>query len=257
MRDLIAITVVLSIAAVSVVFGFLAGVAGDFVTLRYSLLFGLAMALAAALGAAMRRRSADLSQAVRTVDLRDERGTEVRYSSVQFWLMIALMTCCATFLISAAAEIFAGRRATGIPGTALLLGTIGLIFLSFIVAAALGHVSRGGLVLNSHGVSQRGWSFESRLNWADIAGAKPAYNGYPVIMLVGYANADWERRYTTRLWRIDRLPPVPMIEVDCRKFDVDPTALLSFLNAYVDTPDNRAELGTPSALKRAQEVRAG
>lgn len=256
-RDLVAITVVLAIAAASVVFAILAGIAGDFAALRYSLLFGLIMALTAALGAVMRGRSADLSKAAHTVDLGDEQGTELRYSRAQFGLMIALMTCCAILLIAAAAEIFADRGATGIPGATMLLATIAVIFLSFITVAALGHISRGGLVLSSRGISQRGWSFESRLNWADIAGAKTGYNGYPVIMLIGYANADWERRYTTRLWRIDRLPPAPMIEVDCRKFDVDPAALLSFLTAYVDTPDNRAELGTPAALRRAQDLTAG
>ena len=89
------------------------------------------------------------------------------------------------------------------------------------------------MTLSSHGISQRGWSVESRLDWS-------------------CANADWNRRYTTRFWRIDRLPPVPMIPFDCRQFDVDPYGLYGYVRTYVDNPELRVELGTEAALARAR-----
>lgn len=253
-RDILAHAIVIAIAAVAVLFGMISGTAGDYLTLRYSLFFGLIMVLAVALGSAMRRQSGVMSNATHTVDLGDgSRGTEIRYSKAQFALLVALMACSAGFFAFAAIETVLGRQEPGISVAGILFGVIGLALLSFPVLVAFGRISRGSLLLSEHGVAQRGWSFESRLNWADVAGIKPAYNGHPIIMLVAFANTNWDRRYTTRLWKVDRLPPVPMIEIDCRKFDVDPAALLSFLSTYVDTPDNRSELGTPEALARAQQ----
>lgn len=52
-------------------------------------------------------------------------------------------------------------------------------------------------------------------------------------------------------WRIDRLPPVPMIDVDCRKFAVQRDALLDYLRHYVENPAARGELGTEAAIARA------
>ncbi|KAA0092757.1 hypothetical protein CIW49_28605 [Mycolicibacterium sp. P1-18] len=83
---------------------------------------------------------------------------------------------------------------------------------------------------------------------------KTAFNGHPVILLIGYANAQWTPWYATRLWRIDRIPPAPMIEVDCRKFDVDCSALHDYLACYVDGADLRAELGTAAAVERARRT---
>lgn len=250
-RDIAANTLVIAIAAVSMGFGVLSGAAGNFMALRYSLLFGVVMILVVALGATMRKQSIDLSKVTRTVD-GVQPGTEIRHSAAQFVLLVALISCSAALFVLAAVETSAGNLDSVVSATALLFGAIGLILLSFPVTVGLGRVRRGGLELSHYGVSQRGWSFESRLSWSDIAGMKPAYNGHPVILLIAYTNAHWDHRYTTRIWRIDRLPPVPMIEIDCRKFDVDPAVLLSFLSAYVDTPENRTELGTPAARSRAQ-----
>lgn len=251
--DIVANATVIAIAAVSVAFGIASSTAGNYMALRYSLLFGLIMTLVAALGAAMRMQSGSMSNATHTVELGDgSRGTEVRYSKAQFAILVTLMTCSSALFMLAAVETVIGRQAPGISAIGVLLGAIGMALLSFTVFAALGRIKRGGLLLDGCGVAQRGWSFESRLSWAEVAGIKPAHNGYPVILLVGYSNAAWDHRYTTRLWRIDRLPPVPMIEIDCRKFDVDPVALLAYVTAYIETPANRAELGTTAALTRAR-----
>ncbi|WP_141868688.1 hypothetical protein [Arthrobacter sp. SLBN-53] len=241
------------IAVVAIGFGVLSGSAGNTTAMRYGLLFGLIMILVAALGATMRTKNGDLSKDTHMVDIDGDRCcTEIRHSGAQFRLLVALMTCSAALFLSAMIDtvINGDQPASAITGT--LFGAIGLYLVSFPLAAGFGRITRGGLLLSEHGVTQRGWSFENQLSWPDIAGMKPANNGHPIIMLIGYTNTSWQRRYTSRLWKIDRLPPVPMIEIDCRKFSVEPSALLSFLSAYVDTPDNRAELGTPATLDRAR-----
>ncbi|WBP93583.1 hypothetical protein O6072_21420 [Mycolicibacterium neoaurum] len=241
------------IAAVAIGFGVLSGTAGNTTAMRYGLLFGLIMILVAALGATMHTRNGDLSKDTGMVDGDgDHRYTEIRHSGLQFRLLVALMTCSAAFFMSAGIEVVVNREQSANAVIGTLFGAIGLYLVSFPLAAGFGLITRGGLLLSEHGVTQRGWSFENQLSWTDIAGIKPANNGHPIIMLIAYTNTPWQRRYTSRLWKIDRLPPVSMIEIDCRKFGVEPSALLSFLSAYVDTPDNRAELGTPATLDRAR-----
>jgi hypothetical protein len=226
-----------------------AGIAGTAPASKYFLLFALTMALVAALGATMRYRRVGLPGVVRTVVRDGSAVTEIRYSAWQFPILNALMACCAVLPVMAAAEIFTRQRA-GSP-TAVLLGAVGLFFASFLVAVAFGRLRRGRLALSARGIAQRGWSFESGLEWSAVAGIKPVCTDHPAILVIGYRNADWRRRYTTRFWRIDRLPPVPMIEVDCRQFDVDPRVLYDYLRTYVDDPAVRGELGTPAALRRA------
>ncbi|MEV3903732.1 hypothetical protein AB0K11_15515 [Mycobacterium sp. NPDC050551] len=250
-RERLAIGGTLAIAAVSFLTGIVAARGGNATATKYCLLFALAMALVAALGAAIGFRRVGLSAAVRTV--REPGGvpaTEIRYSALQFTLLVSLTVCCAVFFLVAAVEVFV-RRQGGV--AAALLGAGALFFGSFVAMAASGRIRRGGVTLSRRGITHRGWSFESRLEWPAIAGVKPAFNGYPVILLIGYTNADWDRRYTTRLWRIDRLPPVPMIEADCRRMDVDPGVLYRYLQAYVDSPDARSELGSEASLIRARK----
>jgi hypothetical protein len=254
-RERLAIAGTLTIAAVSFATGILAAIAGNTVAPRYCLLFALAMALVAALAAAIRYRRVGLPAALRTVgEPGGVSATEIRCSGCQFALLAALMACCATFCLVAAVEVYVHQRQGGFPAATAVLGAGALFFASFGAAAASGRIRRGGVTLSSRGIAHRGWSFESRLDWSAIAGVKPAFNGYPMILVIGYSNADWDRRYTTRLWRIDRIPPVPMIEVDCRRFDLDPSVLFGYLRAYVESAEARAELGTEAALTRAREL---
>ncbi|WP_233213323.1 hypothetical protein, partial [Mycobacterium hubeiense] len=239
-------------AAMSVLVGFIAARAGNFVALRYCLLFALAVALLVAFGLTARYRRTVLSAAIRTVEDAGVSMTEIRYSAWQFRILIAWIACFAAFCVMAAVDIFI-HDDEGFPGVAVLAAALGLVFMSYLGAAASGRIRRGGVLLSSQGISQRGWNFESRLDWPDIVGVKPAFNGYPMILAIGYANANWDRRYTTRFCRLDRLPPVPMIEFDCRRFDVDPRILYSYVRTYIENPELRAELGTEAALTRARQ----
>jgi hypothetical protein len=248
----LATVAILAIAAVSLGFGLVVAVAGNFTAFRYSISFAAIMSLVAAIGVAIRAQGRDLAGVLRTAESRDSRTTEIPYSGRQFGLLVALMTCVAGTCALAAVELFV-HDDRGFPGGAVFLAGFGLLCLTFPASAATGRIRRGSLALSEQGVTQRGWSFESRLTWNEIAGVNAGFNGHPVILLIGYANSEWKPRYTTRIWRIDRLPPVPMIEIDCRKFDVDCLDLLDYVTCYVENPALRAELGSTAAVTRATQ----
>jgi hypothetical protein len=253
-RFRVATVAILAIAAVSVGFGLIVAVAASFTAFRYSVLFAVIMSLVAAIGVAVRAQDRDLAGVIRTADSRDSRTTEIPYSGRQFGLLVALMTCIAGTCALAAAELLLYDD-NGFPGGAVFLAGFGLLCLTFPASAAMGRIGRGSLGLSEQGVTQRGWSFESGLAWNEIAGVKAGFNGHPVILLIGYANSDWRPRYTTRIWRIDRLPPVPMIEIDCRRFDVHCLDVLHYVTCYVENPGLRAELGSTAAVARAAQAR--
>lgn len=253
LRYYLSVAGLLAFAAISALFGIVVAAAGYFIAVKYFLLFTLLLILAVAYGLVVRHRRGELSVSVRTIERDYVPGTEIRYSTWQFTILIALMGCCMVFCFMASVDILI-HQDEGFPGFAVVTGALGVMFASFMAAVIFGRIRRGGVTLTSHGIAQRGWSFESRLNWSDIAAVKAAANGYPVILAVGYANADWNRRYTTPLWRIDRLPPVPTIEFDCRQFDVDPYILYSYVRTYAENPELRAELGTEAALARAHYI---
>lgn len=241
-----------AIAFFSTMFGIVVAAAGNVIALKYFLLFALLMVLTVAYGLVVRHQRVVLSAAIRTEMTPDGvLGTEIRYSSWQFTILVALMGCGTLFCATAAVETFIYQD-EGFPGFAAVIGALGIMFASFLAVVVSGHVRRGGVTLTSQGIAQRGRSFESRLDWSAFAAFKAATNGYPVILAIAYTNADWPHRYTTRLWRIDRLPPAPMIEFDCRQFDVDPYILYSYVRTYVENPELRAELGTEAALNRAR-----
>ncbi|MGV9799099.1 hypothetical protein ACWDTP_13700 [Mycobacterium sp. NPDC003449] len=251
-RFYLTVTTLIIFALFSTLFGIVVAQAGNLIALRYFLLFALMLVLIAAFPAVARCRRVGLPAAVRTVERDGISGTEIRYSTWQFTILVALMACFAIFCSMGAVEIYI-HQDEGFPGGSVLFGAFGVIFASFVAAVAFGRIHRGGVTLSTQGIVQRGWSFESRLDWSGVAGVTPAFNGYPAILVIGYRNIVWDRRYTTRFWRIDRLPPVPMIQFDCRQFNVDPYVLFNYVRAYIDNPELRAELGTDAALTRARQ----
>lgn len=241
-------------AAFSVLFGLVVASAGNYIAFKYFLLFALILALIAAFPVAARYVRVDLVGAIRTVECDGVPGTEIRYSAWRFRITVALMGCCALFTGLAAVEIFIYQD-DGFPGAAVISGALCIVFVSFVAAVALGRIRRGHITLSSKGIAQRGWSFESRLSWSAVVGVQLAFIGYaglPAVLVGGYANAAWDRRYTTRFWRVDRLPKISMLQIDCRQFDVDPHVLYGYVSAYVDNPELRGELGFEAALARAR-----
>ncbi|MDH6195196.1 hypothetical protein M2272_001825 [Mycobacterium frederiksbergense] len=240
-----------AISAFSFLFGIMVAAAGNVIALKYFLLFALFTALIVTFALVGRYRRVHLSSAIRTIERDGVPGTEIRYSGWQFTILVALMGCGTLLCATAAIETFIYQD-EGFPGFAVVIGALGIVFASFIAVVVSGRVRRGGVTLTSQGIIQRGRSFESRLDWSSLVSFRAVTDGYPIILAIAYANADWNHRYTTRFWRIDRLPPAPMIEFDCRQFDVDPYILYSYVRTYVENPALRAELGTEAALTRAQ-----
>ncbi|MFC0112850.1 hypothetical protein [Kibdelosporangium aridum] len=173
-------------------------------------------------------------------------ATEVRYSLVAFACLVGLMCCVTAVFVLAAVDYWLG----GTTAAGLVFGVIGLASATFVVGVLSGRVRRGRLTLSADGIEQCGWTFSSFLPWEAFAGVKAAYNGRPEILVIAYANAEWRKQQVVRFWKIDRLPPVPMIEVDCAQFAVPPEGLYALLKHYVEHPEARTELGTDAVLGR-------
>ncbi|OMC29439.1 hypothetical protein A5740_18710 [Mycobacterium sp. GA-1841] len=241
-----------AISAFSFLFGIMIAAAGNVIALKYFLLFALFIALIVAFALVSRYRRLHLSATIRTTDRDGVPGTEIRYSGWQFTILVALMGC-GTLLCATAAIETVIYQDEGFPGFAVVIGTLGIVFASFIAVVASGRVRRGGVTLTSQGIFQRGRSFETQLDWSAIRHITPTSSfGHPAIVVMAYIETDWNPRYTTRLWRIDRLPPLPSVVFDCRQFDVDPYVLYSYVRTYVENPELRVELGTEAALARAR-----
>ncbi|MET4613347.1 hypothetical protein ABIC28_004348 [Rhodococcus sp. PvR044] len=151
-----------------------------------------------------------------------------------------------------AIEIYLNTRGEGFPGASVIFGAIGLFSASYLAAVLAVRLQRGSLMLSSDGIWQRGWSFESYLPWESVAGATAVHHGFPETLVIAYSNAPWGHHYTTRLFRTDRLPLSPLIEVDTRQFAVDPVLLHHLVSYYANNSDTRAELGTDAAIACAR-----
>ncbi|AXB45110.1 hypothetical protein [Amycolatopsis albispora] len=177
-----------------------------------------------------------------------------------FSLLVGMFAGLTLFFGMAAVDYFrAGPDvpAKQIPG--VLCALAALFFGSFLVLVAAGRFRRGEVRLSPEGIRHRGWSYTSFLPWTAFAGGKATFRGTPYVLAIAYANAPWERKQYAPLWRIDRLPPKPMIAVNCAAFAIDRTLLYHFIMFYLDNPAARAELGTERSLQRARsgELRSG
>ncbi|MFC7449668.1 hypothetical protein [Rhodococcus daqingensis] len=250
-REKLAMAMMVGFGVIAVLVG-LAGWAGGLpAALRYCIGFACLFFLIVATGVVIRgseHRDAD----IRTVTVGALPATELRQSRRLWVLLVALMTCLTALSLGAAIEIYLNVPSSFVPGAALVFGLFGIFLATFLVVVAARLLRPGYIRLTRDGIRQRGWSFESYLPWEAVAGAKAAYNGYRMVLVIGYANAAWERRYTTPVWRIDRLPPVPMIEVDCRKFAIDEALMFHLVTHYANNPVMRAELGTDASVERAR-----
>ncbi|MFD1811797.1 hypothetical protein [Rhodococcus gannanensis] len=231
---------------VAIVVGAAGWLAGEPAVARYGLGYALLVVLVGVFGI-VSRRNIDRVSDVRTAG----GATEIRQSSAVWVLIVSMMTCLAALALGAAMEI--ALHQSGFPGASVVLGVFGIAVATMPMLVVARRLRRGWVRLTPSGITHRGWAFESSLGWEGVAGAKPAFNGYRMLLVIGYANADWPHRYTAPFWRIDKLPPVPMIELDCRKFDVDEVALAQLVDFYASYPDTRGELGTEAAIARFRD----
>ncbi|MEC3977962.1 hypothetical protein [Amycolatopsis sp. H20-H5] len=210
--------------------------------LKYGLLFALFFLLIAAYGYYTRVRRPNGEVGTTGV------GTQVRYSGFAFVCLVGLMCCLTAIFLLAAVDY----RLGGTIGAAIVFGLIGLMLLSFPALVVAGRIKRGSVILSAQGVHQRGWTFSSFLPWEAFAGVKAVHNGRPEVLVIAYANVVWEKRQLVRFWKIDKVPPAAMIEVDCAAMSVAPEVVYWLLKFYVENPGARAELGTDAAIARVR-----
>jgi hypothetical protein len=212
--------------------------------LKYGLLFAVFFLLIAAYGygTRVRRPSGDVGERL--------GATEIRYSAFAFTCLVGLMSCLTVIFLLAAVDY----HLAGTTGATVVFGLIGVVLATFPLLVVLGRVRRGSVTLSARGIHQRGWTFTSFLPWEAFAGVKAVYNGRPEVLVIAYANVAWEKRQVVGFWKIDKLPPVPMVEIDCAALTISPELAYWLVKFYVENPEARAELGTDAVGAR---VRAG
>jgi hypothetical protein len=252
-RSAVALIGLLGVACVPIGVGFVAiGKPGG---LKYGLLFAAFFLLIAAFAYVTRVRPKHGAGDIVTSQLDGRPVTELRYSSFAFGALVGLMVCLTAIFLLASLDYYLSIPSGDVAaprGAAIVFGLIGLLFASFVVLVAAGRLRRGKVVLSQQGIHQRGWAFSSSLPWESFAGVKAAYNGSPEVLVIAYANVPWDKRQIVKFWKIDKLPPVPMIEVNCASLALDPSLIYWLLKFYVENPAARGELGTGAAILRAR-----
>ncbi|WP_455901585.1 hypothetical protein [Rhodococcus gordoniae] len=214
---------------------------------RFYSILAVLMLLTAAFGAAF-WSPPGRSPRVRHVDAAGRGSTEIGGRHVVFGLLLAMVVCGVFLSLGAAVEIVVGND--GLPVVAVALALVAGVCLTFLAEVALGRIRAGSLVLGPDGIRLRGWFVESYLPWVSVRGLRAVDRGVPVIWIEGHESAAWARRRTSRVFRFERLPQEPRIELDSRYLAVDPVQLYRFLEFYVEHPRHRRELGTPAAADR-------
>ena len=222
-----------AIAAVCVYLAWQGFQDGQYTRIKY--LLGIVVFLAIA------TRFRTVYQPQRNGNLESEQGTirdlssvTIRNSKAPILTLCSLMGWAGTLLALAAYDLLASDDSPGYAGT-VVFAAAALFFWSMPLAYLTGHLSSGYIAFTADGVHQRGWATESFIPWTSVAGAKAAYNGFPMTLVIGVPKAPWERRYTTRFWRIDRIYPLPfpLIEIDYRKIGDDAALVHAFVMEQV------------------------
>lgn len=221
---------------------------------KYAVLIAGLAWFAAAFGYLTRIRPQHRIADIGTTTIGGRRGTEIRYSGAQFILLNLVMAClflCALFAAWDYGNAGGDAFTPGIP--MLLASAVALFFASYFVFVALGRIRRGRVILSEGGIHQEGRAFESFLRWDSFVGIKSGYNGTREVLVIAHSNAPWQKWHLAGPWKLDKLPPVPMIEIDTIHLAVDPTLVYHLVRYYVENPSMRQELGTETVLRRVHE----
>ena len=247
----LAFVAVLGLMCIPVGYGFVA--IGRPSAIKYVILFAVSCWLIAAFSYITRVRPQHREGDIALTSYDGRPATEIRYSLAQF-VLLAVLTVCLVVLCALASWdfAFAGEEVPAAPVAATLCGLAAVFFFSFFVLVARGRLRRGRIVLAPQGVYQEGRVFSSFLPRESFVGAKAAYNGTREILVVAYTNAPWEKHQLRKAWKLDRLPPVPMVEIDTFHLAVDANLVYHLVMFYMEYPTARAELGTEASLQRAR-----
>jgi hypothetical protein len=179
----------------------------------------------------------------------------LRYSAPLFAILVAIMGCLTLTFGTATVDLLRRAGTAGLPA-GLLFAAATILCGSFLVVTIRGRLARGVVMLTPRGVYQRGRAFESFLPWASILGTKARYDATTAqVLIVARPDGQWDRCQTEPFWRLDRLPPVPAIIIDCLALGIDQNLVHHVITYYVDHPEARMELGTQAALTRVDDLR--
>lgn len=252
-RQKISLVFILTLGLLCIPVGFGSVAIGKSSALKYALLLAALFLLIAAFVLITRLSRPHIASDIAITTHEGRPATELRYSLLTFAILVALVGCMTAISVLGALDFSsAGEEVPAAPVAAALFWVASLFFFAFFALLALGQLRRGRVVLAQRGIYQRGFTFTSFLPWESFAGVKAAYNGRPEVLAIAYTNAQWEKRQFGRPWRIDRLPPVPMIEIDLTFFALDASLVYHLMRFYVENPAARAELGTQASLQRAR-----
>jgi len=245
---------VLAFAAMSAAVGVVAAVDGDVAPLKYCLVVAVLFLLVAAYGTITQIRSQHRVADILSSADGGRPATVLRYGLAQFGLLVTIMSLISVAFLGAIVDSYVSSGYSGIPSESVVYAVLALYFGSFPLAVVLHRLRRGEVILSEDGIRQAGWSFCSFLPWGSILGAEAAYDGWRMILVYGRKEMTWDRKYTVFHWKMEQLPPVPMIQFDCRKFAIDSVVLYHFVMFYRDNPQVRGELGTNVAIERARSL---
>ncbi|WP_149361385.1 hypothetical protein [Lolliginicoccus suaedae] len=230
----------------------IAGLAdGTPVVLVIGLLFAIALGLTATyLVVRSIRPRFRRSDILATTDRDGTPVTRIRQSALLFHLRTGIVAALALAFAISAIDHYLSTGNEGLLGV-LIYVLLAAFFGSYVLAATTGALAPGHLDLSPQGVHHRGWSFEATMPWRTLIVAQPVFEDrHRGIQLIGDPGKKWEHAYTVRLWRIDRVALVPIIDLDTRRFPIPPDVLATFLAHYAVAAPDRAELGTDRALAR-------
>ncbi|WP_139279838.1 hypothetical protein [Rhodococcoides yunnanense] len=132
----------------------------------------------------------------------------------------------------------------------MICGVMGAFLATFFVPLITRSIRNGTIELTAEGIRRRGWSYESEVTWDAVVDVSFAARTYAAIAIRVDPATSLTRRNTTPLWRIEKLPTEPLIELDCRRVDIHPMVLARWIRFYNDNPAARIELGTRAAEDR-------
>ena len=240
-RDIVGLSVLSALGAGGLLVAALSVAAGRHSAAAYAVVFACMMVLLSAAGVTMRRGPRSVG-----TNLDADGATTIVGAEATLRILVGVIALAVGACAALAVQVgMSGNLAAAIVPVVL---TVALG--SFLVQRVRGRIDTGQLAFTAIGVHQRGWTFTSRLAWDDLVGVTASYGVFREILLVARPDSDWHPAPTTRVWRIDRLPPVPMIQIDCSRYRAGSIEILEFIRFYLENPLARQELGTPIAAAR-------
>lgn len=250
-RDLAILVVLVAGAVGSVVVGVVGFGDGQPQVLGFGILISVLFALAAVYHLLHAVRPQHRPRDVYLTRNRDGAPvTRILRSPILFHLRTAIMAGLTVLFAASAVDHYLTQGTAGILGT-LIYALIAAFFASYLLAVATKGLQPGFVDFSPQGIFNRGWSFEAHMPWRHVLTVQAEHDkSHPQVLVIGDPEKEWKYDYTVRLWRVDRLTVVPMIDIDTRKFRVPADVLHTVFAHYFDTPAARTELGTQVSIER-------